>query len=282
MALSSTFVAADGDGYDLQMARWSRRLAPLFIQFAGIAGGERVLDVGCGTGSLTFELAQHPRFSAIQGIDLTPVYIEHARKRARDRRLDFRVGDACALPFANASFDHSLSMLVLQFIPKPDGAILEMCRVTRPGGTVAAATWDSRGGLVAHRMIFDTAAMLDPNGHERRAKAYTRPMSRPGELAQAWHEAGLKDVKQDTLTIRMDFKSFADFWAPVEGKEGPVAEYVSTLSADAGARLREMVRLAYVDGERDGPRSYAATAWVVKGRVPLTETLTFPEQQPSF
>ncbi len=262
---SSTFVAADGDGYELQMARWSRRLAPLFIQFAGIASGERVLDVGCGTGSLTFELARQPCIGTIQGIDLTPVYVEHARKRARDPRLKFQVGDACALPFANASFDHCLSMLVLQFIPQPDLAVREMSRVTRPGGTVAAATWDSRGGLVANRIIFDTAALLDRNGHERRAQAYTRPMSRPGDLARAWHEAGLKDVTQDMRTIRMDFESFADFWAPVSGKDGPVSGYVATLSMKARAKLRDMVRLAYLDGESDGARSYAATAWVVKG-----------------
>lgn len=266
MALSSTFVAADGDGYDLQMGRWSRRLAPLFIRFAGITGGERVLDVGCGTGSLTFELAQCPGFGAIQGIDLSPVYVEHAKRRARDRRLGFQVGDACALPFANASFDHTVSMLVLQFIPKPELAVREMCRVTQPGGTVAAATWDSRGGLVAQRMFFDTAAMLDQNGHQRRAKAYTRPMSRPGELARAWRDAGLKDVTQDMLTIRMDFESFADFWAPAEGKDGPVADFVATLGVEAKAKLRDMVRLAYLDGEEDGARSYAATAWVVKGK----------------
>jgi ubiquinone/menaquinone biosynthesis C-methylase UbiE len=268
MTVSSTFVAADGDGYDLQMGRWSRRLAPLFVEFAGITRGERVLDVGCGTGNLTFVLAQNPLFKAIQGVDLSPAYVEHVKKRAHDPRLDFHVGDACALPFANASFDHTLSMLVLQFITEPELAVREMCRVTRAGGTVAAATWDSRGGYVAHRMFFDTAAMLDREGHERRAKAYTRPMSRPGELVRAWREAGLTDVTENMLTIRMNFGSFADFWAPAEGKYGPVADYVATLDNAARAKLRDMVKLAYLDGEPDGPRSYAATAWGVKGRAP--------------
>jgi hypothetical protein len=117
-------------------------------------------------------------------------------------------------------------------------------------------------------MIFDAAAMLDESGREARAAAYTRPMSRPGDLGRVWHGAGLSDVVQDMRTIRMDFSSFADFWTPMEGKEGPVAEYVGTLSTDAKARLRDVVRLAYLDGEGDGPRSYAATAWVVKGRIP--------------
>jgi ubiquinone/menaquinone biosynthesis C-methylase UbiE len=211
MAVSSTFVAADGDGYELQMGRWSRRLAPLFIDFAGITGAECILDVGCGTGNLSFDLARNPDIGRVCGLDFSPVYVEHAKRQNTDARLDFQVGDACALPFADASFDHALSMLVLQFIPRADLAVREMRRVTRPGGTVAAATWDARGGLVSHRMIFDTAAMLDRSGNERRARMYTRPMSRPGDLARAWRDAGLIDVVQDMRTIRMDFSSFADF-----------------------------------------------------------------------
>ena len=70
------------------------------------------------------------------------------------------------------------------------------------------------------------------------------------------------------LTIRMEFASFTDFWAPIEGTEGPVAEYVGTLGANTREGLQDMVRLAYLDGETDGARSYAATAWVVKGTVP--------------
>ena len=62
-------------------------------------------------------------------------------------------------------------MLVLQFIPQADLAVREMRRVTRPGGTVAAATWDTRGGLVSYRMIFDTAAMLDASGNAAQSES---------------------------------------------------------------------------------------------------------------
>ncbi len=143
-----------------------------------------------------------------------------------------------------------------------------MRRVTRPGGTIAAATWDTGGGLVPYRMVFDTAAVLDRNGGVVRAKAYARRLRRPGELARIWCDVGLNEVVQDTLTIRMEFASFADFWEPADGKEGPVAEYVSTLDREAKSKLRRMVELAYLEGEPDGPRSYAATAWVVKGKAP--------------
>lgn len=268
MATSSTFTASDGDGYELQMGRWSRLLAPRFIDFAGVASGGRVLDVGCGTGNLALCLAQNPGIGSVAAVDFSPIYIEHASRRNSDPRITFNVGDACALSFDDASFDHSLSMLVLQFIPEAETALREMRRVTRPGGTVAAATWDTRGGFVSYRLFFDTAAAVDPGAVVRRAKAYTRPMTRPGELERAWRAAGLVDVEQDMVSIRMDFASFADFWAPIDGRDGPLADYVSSLDAELKQRVRDAVERAYLDGDTDGPRSYVATAWVVKGTVP--------------
>jgi SAM-dependent methyltransferase len=267
-ATSSTFMAGNGDGYERQMGRWSRRLAPLFIDFAGIRGGEHVLDVGCGTGSLAFTLAQNPKVRNISAIDLSPIYVEYATRINTDRRIRFQAADACALPFDNATFDHCASLLVLAFIPQVDLAVREMRRVTRPGGTVAGAMWDVRGGLIMYRMFWDTAAMLDRRAVERRARGCSRPMSRPGDLARAWLNAGLRDVVDGMITIRMDFASFADFWTPMEGTDGGFAEYVGTLSIEEKNKLRDALRLAYLDGETDGPRSYAATAWAVKGRVP--------------
>ena len=263
---SSTFLTSDGYGYERQMGRWSRRLAPLFVEFAGIDAAERVLDVGCGTGSLAFCLARQPGIARVTGLDLSQAYVAHAQRSRPDAQMEFQVGDACALPFGDASFDHTLSMLVLQFIPQAHRAVQEMHRVTRRGGTVAAATWDSGGGLVAHRMILDTAALIHPSGNAARAKAYHRPLSQPRELAHLWQTAGFVDVVQDMRTIRMDFASFEDFWTPVERNDGPLAEYVKTLDSKTAARLRLAVESAYLGGDADGPRSFAATAWVIRGK----------------
>ena len=93
-------------------------------------------------------------------------------------------------------------------------------------------------------------------------------MTRPFELAKAWTAAGLTDVMEATLTIRMDYESFEDYWAPCEGKDGPQAEYVATLEKPARDNLKDAVRLAYVDGEHDGPRSFLAAAWAVRGVAP--------------
>ena len=267
-AASSTFTAASGDGYELLMGRWSRGLAESFLDFCGCCDGETTLDAGCGTGSLTFALARRAKRLRIQGIDFSPAYIEHATQHNLNPDIAFRVGDVCALPFADASFDRVLSLLVLHFVPDTKRAVTEMRRVGRAGATVAAAVWDARGGFVANRIFFDTAATLDPKGNERRARNYTRPMTRPGELPAAWRAAGFVDVRETMLAIRMEFASFDDYWTPYIGKDGPGAEYVATLSPAEQDRLRDLVRAAYVDGEPDGPRSYLATAWAVAGTVP--------------
>ena len=268
MASSSTFVAADGAGYELVMGRWSRRLAEPFLDFVGASPGERVLDVGCGTGCLASALVQRFPVAEVCAVDLSPAYIAYARRSKPDPKITYQVGDACALNFPDGSFDRVLSLLLLHFVPSADQAIAEMLRVAKPGSTVGAAVWDVRGGFVANRMFYDTAAALDPKAGDRRARNYTRPMTRPGELTVAWLAAGFKDVVGTTLTIRMEFSSFHDYWAPYEGKDGPGVEYVASLSEGERARLRDAVKLAYVDGEPDGPRSYAALAWAVKGVVP--------------
>jgi SAM-dependent methyltransferase len=264
----STFMAADGDGYERQMGRWSRRLAQPFLDFVGVEEHERVLDLGCGTGQLAAALVARTTSTEVVGIDIAPAYITHAQAHHSDPRLSFHVGDACATQLPDGAFDRVLSLLVLHFVPRYTDAIAEMRRVARRGAVVAATVWDARGGFVANRMFFDTAAALDMGGGERRARNYTRPLTRPGELAAAWRASELRDVAETSLCIRMEFASFDDYWAPYIGRDGPGAEYVRSLSEDQRARLQEAVRDAYLDGEADGPRSYAALAWAVKGIAP--------------
>ncbi len=266
--MSTTFNARNADAYELFMGRWSRRLAPPFIAFAGVADGERVLDVGCGTGSLTFALAKAARVARIAAIDDAEVYLDAARLANADPRIGFERGDACALPYADGEFDRALSLLVLHFIPDAPRAVAEMRRVVRSGGVVAATVWDGFGGLPFYRMFWDTAAVLDPAAAAARREAYFRPMAAPGEMAAAWTRLGLRDVRQTMLTIRMDYADFDDFWRPIAAGEAALGKYASGLAADARARLERALRAAYESGEPDGPRSFAATAWACRGVVP--------------
>ena len=267
-APSSTFIASDGDGYELAMGRWSRKLAEQFIDFTGVTDGEKMLDVGCGTGSLSFALATRAPNSAITGIDFSQAYVAYAKRKNTQLHLVFESGDACAMPYSDKSFDRVLSLLVLHYVREPNRAIAEMRRVARPGATVAATVWDGRGGFVGVRIFFDTAAALDPAAEKHRARYCTHPMTRPGELAGAWRDAGFKDVREHYLTIRMEFKDFADYWAPATGKDGPLAAYVNSLTTDTREQFKAALAAAYCSGEADGPRSFAASAWAVRGIAP--------------
>ena len=81
------------------MGRWSRQLAPLFVEFARVRDGEKVLDVGCGTGSLSATLARVSKVSKIVGIDPAKGFVEFARTQIADPRVTFDVGDAQNLPY---------------------------------------------------------------------------------------------------------------------------------------------------------------------------------------
>jgi len=134
MPISNTAAAAgfqNAEGYEKVMGRWSRRLAPLLIRFGGLSDGDRVLVVGCGTGSLTFTLPEIANIATITGIDLTEGFVEFARAHNNDPRISFERGDARILPFEDNSFDRAFSMLVLQFIPDAASAVAEMRRVIR-------------------------------------------------------------------------------------------------------------------------------------------------------
>jgi SAM-dependent methyltransferase len=266
--MPSRYTATDAQAYERLMGRWSPLLAHELIAWAGIATGDRVLDAGCGTGSLALTLAARPEPAMIVGIDIAAPYVAYAGSRCADPRLRFVTGDATALDCPDASFDRSFSLLALNFISDPVGALAAMRRVTCPGGVVAAAVWDFPGGLVYQRIFWDTAAALDPAADLARARHYSSPLTGPGELAAAFRGAGLGDVRTGSLTIRMEYRDFADYWEPIENAQGPVGDYVKALSPERLASLAAAVRRAYLAGAPDGPRSMAATAWAACGCVP--------------
>jgi SAM-dependent methyltransferase len=267
ISMSSTYTANDAAAYERLMGRWSRGLAEQFIAFAGIENGDRILDLGCGTGSLAFALAARPEPSHILGVDIAETYVRHAAVAATDPRLAFRTGDAVATGLPDGSFDRAYSLLALNFVREPARAVREMCRVTRAGGMIAAAVWDFAGGLSYQRLFWDTAAALDPAADRARARHYAAPLTWPGELGAAFAAAGAHDVAETSLTIRMVYADFADYWEPIANAQGPVGDYVRSLDSRALAQLAGTVERAFLAGRADGPRSMTATAWAAKGRV---------------
>src|ERR1043165_3462809 len=115
--------------------------AARLVRFAGVKSGQRVLDVGCGTGVAAVTAAR--RGAKVSGLDLTPELLERARENSEIAGvdIDWRQGDAEALPFKDGEFDVVLSQFGHMFAPRPDVTVGEMLRVLKPGGTIAFSTW---------------------------------------------------------------------------------------------------------------------------------------------
>lgn len=268
MTMSATgtpaLFGASAEKYERQMGRFSRQLAHPFAAFAGVADGERLLDVGCGTGSLTRALKESAPQAKITAVDLAEGFVAYARDRLADPAIDFRQADACDLPFAEASFDRVLSLLVLHFIPDSPRVIGEFRRVVRPGGVAAACVWDNFGGTPHFRMLFDTAAAL---GLDQK-RTLLRPLTAPGQLEAAWRAGGFVDVEASTLQARFEYQSFDDYWSSVASGEGPSGQMIDAQTPADRERLRERVRHAYLSNQPDGLRSFAGTAWICRGTRP--------------
>ncbi len=124
------------------VAVFTTPVAGHLVRFAGVVAGQSVLDVGTGTGVVAITAARAGARTA--GLDLTPELLEQARQSARlagVAEIDWREGDAEALPYPDSSYDVVLSQFGHMFAPRPEIAVGEMLRVLRPGGRIAFATW---------------------------------------------------------------------------------------------------------------------------------------------
>ena len=260
--------ASDGAAYERFLGRWTARLAGELVSFARLPAEGAVLDVGCGTGSLTAELAHRYPGREIHGLDRAEPYIAFARDRVPASGATFYVNDALNLPFADRTMTGALAQLVLNFVSDPAAAAREMRRVLRPGGVAVAAVWDFRGGLVYQRLFWDTAAAFDPGAAVARDRLFAARLALPDGLTDLWRGAGFAEIERGSLTIRMDYADFDDYWEPLLGGQGPVGTYVTALDSEKRATIREHVRKAYLAGAPDGARSLTATAWAVRGLAP--------------
>ena len=261
------FSVAGADAYQRGIGRWSRRLAPEFLEFCGPLPG-RVLDIGCGTGILTESMLARGDVTGVVGIDINEPLLARARLDIADPRAGFEKVDAAALPFPDDHFDHAVSMLVVNFLEDRAASLREARRVTRRGGTVAAAIWDMRGGFMYARFAWDIAAALDADAAAERDKLFRTRFLRPGSLEALWAEVGLVDVRGQPLAIDMTFSDFDDYWQPLIAAGQTFSKYFGTLSTAAQARTYDAVRAAFLVGDDDGPRSFGARAFAVRGRVP--------------
>lgn len=265
-ARKETSMFSRSEGYERYMGRWSRLLVPGHIAFAGVRDGERVLDVGTGTGALAGALVHARPASQIVGIDPAEAFVAYARSTVPSPRVRFDVGDARAMPYPAASFDQTMALLVVNFIPDADRAITEMRRVTRPGGVVSACVWDYDSGMRMTRLFWDEAVAMDPTmaAKDQRGMRFAKQ----GELGEAWRQAGLVEVRERPLDVAQPFASFDDYWLPFLEGAGAAGAFVGALPAAERSALEARLRRRVLGDGPDGPFSLDARAWCVRGRAP--------------
>ena len=254
------------EAYEIMMGRWSRQLAPLFVEFAGVRDGDVVLDVGCGTGSLSSTLARVTQAAKIVGVDPSARFIQAARSQITDSRVTIELGDAQNLPYPIASVDRCLALLIVNFIPDAPKAAREMRRVTKPGGVVATAMWDASPANELNQSLWKAARELDEN--------LKRPASIRGSygsaeaLSNLWTDAGLSGIEVKDLAISCQFASFEENWRRYLTGEGPNGAYVPGLSEERREALKEKLRENLLGRRADGPFALTGKAWAVRGVVP--------------
>lgn len=248
--------ASPATSYDRFMGRYTLSLAPALCDAAGVTTDLRVLDVGCGPGGLAGELADRVGAANVAAIDPAPQFVAACQERLPD--ADVREGAAEELPWEDSSFDAALSCLVLAFMRDPDAGVREMARVTRPGGTVAACMWDiAEGGMSMLRTFWAAMREVSPGIQGELA----RPGTAPGDIAERFGRAGLRDVVDGALAAQADYADFDDFWEPFTFAVGPSGKALAALSADDQAAVRDACRSALPDG----PFTLDARAWYARG-----------------
>jgi len=257
---------ADAQAYDRFMGRWSKLVAPLLVEFAGVPDGANILDVGSGTGSLAESILERRPKCQVTGIDPSSEYIAYAQSQTRSDRIRFQTGDAQKLNFGSGAFDHSLSLLVFNFIPDPKQALLEVRRVTKSAGCIAAAVWDYGRDMQMLRVFWDAAVALDSAAEKLDEKHM--PLCRSGELSQLWRQAALERIEERPLDISMKFESFRDLWDPFLLGQGPAGAYVAKLPRDRWPRLAEEVKRRLMLVRDSAPFTLKGRVWAVRGFVP--------------
>lgn len=248
--------AVAAESYDRFMGRYSVPLAPKLADFAAVAPGQRVLDVGCGPGALTAELVGRLGPEAVCAVDPSEPFVAAARKRHPG--VSVQRAAAEQLPFGDHEFDAALAQLVVHFMADPVAGLREMARATRNGGVVAACVWDHAGGRGPLSTFWAAARELDPKVEDESQLAG----SREGDLGRLFNEADLEEIEETALSVSVEHLSFDEWWEPFTLGVGPAGTHAKGLDPERQAQLRELCR------EKLPPAPFLLTvqAWAARGR----------------
>lgn len=244
-----------GGHYDRFMGQYSALLAPLMADAADVVMGMTAVDVGCGPGAVTVELASRIGDASVAGIDPSEPFVAMCRDRLPN--ADIRQGFAEDLPWPADTFDAAVCCLVVAFMRDPQKGMDEMRRVARSGGRVVACFWDvPRQEMLSltAQAIRDVRPDMDP--HPNALAGGTE-----GDIARLMAGAGLEIRDQGKWTVVANYRDFDDFWDPITTSAGPIGDAIAALTSDELGRVRSLLAERVPDGEF----SLSGTVWYAVG-----------------
>lgn len=251
----------NGINYERYMGRWSTLIAKEFLTWLNVPINSIWLDVGCGTGTLTKIILEAYEPEKIIAVDASEEFIAHARQRINNPIVQLKVGRAESLDIENNTVDAVVSGLVLNFVPEPETAVLEMKRVTKPGGKIGIFLWDYAEGMQMLRYFWNAAIELDDKAKEL-DEGIRFPICREGQLESLFRKAGFINIDAKQIIVNTVFRNFEDYWEPFLGSVGPAPAYTMSLNHDARKKLEDKLRKTLPIG-KDGSISLTARAWAV-------------------
>jgi SAM-dependent methyltransferase len=251
-----TFEVA-AESYDRFMGRYAATLAPALADFAGVAAGQKVLDVGCGPGALTTVLVDRLGVESVAAVDPSESFV--AAAQSRHPGVDVQRAAAESLPYEDGTFDAAIAQLVVHFMTDPVAGLREMGRVTRAEGVVAACVWDFAGDRSPISVFWQAVGELDPGAENESALAGARE----GHLVELLDAAGLRGVEETALPAAIEYSSFDEWWEPFTLGVGPAGAYAHGLTEPARVKLRTRCRELLPPA----PFTVSAFAWAARGLV---------------
>lgn len=237
-------------------------MAPVFLKWLRLPSGLAWLDLGCGTGALSEAIINNCQPLSLTGIDPSPGYLDKAKKKLQGKG-SFTPGTASSIPAQDNAFDVVVSGLALNFFPEPDASLVEMKRVSKSGGTMAAYVWDYADRMDFLRIFWDTAYEIDENSKKLDEGVRFKICNRT-ELGKAFRETGLSNVKTEFLDIDTVFEDFDDYWTPFLGGQGPAPGYLASLDKKKQEEIKIAIR-EKLPVRPDGSIKLLARAIAVKG-----------------
>ena len=249
-------------GYDDFFGSITTRAVDPLLDAAGVANGSRVLDVASGPGYVAARAAE--RGASVVGVDVADSMLALARRLHPE--LEFRHGNAEALPFGDATFDAALASFLLMHLGRAEQAVAELTRVLAPGGRLALTVWDVPQQARFIGVLVDAIAEVGAPPPDLPAGPPFFRFADDGEFSALLEGAGLGDVSVQTIAFTHEEASAASLWDGLMGGTVRMSALVRSQPEETQARIRAAFDRHARDHEVDGRLALPVSIKLAAGR----------------